>query len=303
MNARELTRALGGRWHGTYGTARCPAHDDRDPSLSVRDGEAERLLIRCHAGCTFAAVRDALAGLGLWPEAGRHVGRPHGRDARQRAREAQREAEERADQVKHTASALLIWRASAPAAGTIIETYLRSRSIVLAPPPILRFHPALRHGPTGLRLPCMVAGVQSAEGRITAVQRTYLRADGAGKADVPNPKLALGPCAGGAVRLAKAGSVLAIGEGIESTLAYMQLSSLPGWAAVSAPGLAGLILPNLPCAARVVIAADHDDAGLAAAERSAKGWTAEGRKVRIAPPPEPGADWNDRLKGRRNDAA
>ena len=29
MNAESLTKALGGRWHGSYGTARCPAHDDR----------------------------------------------------------------------------------------------------------------------------------------------------------------------------------------------------------------------------------------------------------------------------------
>jgi hypothetical protein len=38
MTARSLTKALGGRWHGSYGTACCPAHDDRRPSLSVSDG-------------------------------------------------------------------------------------------------------------------------------------------------------------------------------------------------------------------------------------------------------------------------
>ena len=39
MTAREVVKALGGRWHGNYGTARCPAHDDREPSLSVREGD------------------------------------------------------------------------------------------------------------------------------------------------------------------------------------------------------------------------------------------------------------------------
>ena len=39
MNARELTAALGGKWHGRYGTARCPAHLDKTPSLTVRDGD------------------------------------------------------------------------------------------------------------------------------------------------------------------------------------------------------------------------------------------------------------------------
>ena len=41
-NARSLTDALDGRWHGSYGTACCPAHEDLDPSLSIteRDGKA-----------------------------------------------------------------------------------------------------------------------------------------------------------------------------------------------------------------------------------------------------------------------
>jgi putative DNA primase/helicase len=31
--------------------ARCPAHNDPDPSLSIRDGDNGKLLVRCHAGC------------------------------------------------------------------------------------------------------------------------------------------------------------------------------------------------------------------------------------------------------------
>ncbi len=37
MNAESLTRALGGRWHGSYGTARCPAHDDRERVNLIAD--------------------------------------------------------------------------------------------------------------------------------------------------------------------------------------------------------------------------------------------------------------------------
>lgn len=40
--------------------ARCPAHDDRSPSLSVRDVGDGRTLIHCHAGCGALAVLDAL---------------------------------------------------------------------------------------------------------------------------------------------------------------------------------------------------------------------------------------------------
>ena len=48
-------RRVGGGW-----LARCPAHDDREPSLSVAEGEGHRVLLHCFAGCTFAAVVHAL---------------------------------------------------------------------------------------------------------------------------------------------------------------------------------------------------------------------------------------------------
>ncbi len=37
MDARDLIQALGGRWHTSYGTAHCPVHEDRTPSLSVSE--------------------------------------------------------------------------------------------------------------------------------------------------------------------------------------------------------------------------------------------------------------------------
>lgn len=40
--------------------ARCPAHDDRAPSLSVAVGADGRVLLHCHAGCSADAIVDAL---------------------------------------------------------------------------------------------------------------------------------------------------------------------------------------------------------------------------------------------------
>jgi 5S rRNA maturation endonuclease (ribonuclease M5) len=40
--------------------ARCPAHDDRNPSLSVAEGGDGRVLLNCHAGCTAQAIVQAL---------------------------------------------------------------------------------------------------------------------------------------------------------------------------------------------------------------------------------------------------
>jgi hypothetical protein len=60
-----LAERLLGRLHGVIRTgerrwsARCPAHDDRSPSLSVRV-EGTRVLFHCHAGCAPEAVLAAL---------------------------------------------------------------------------------------------------------------------------------------------------------------------------------------------------------------------------------------------------
>lgn len=58
--------------------ARCPAHDDRTPSLSVTEGLDGRALLHCFAGCDTADIITALglAWTDLFPE-GHRSGRPH----------------------------------------------------------------------------------------------------------------------------------------------------------------------------------------------------------------------------------
>jgi len=55
-----VRRCGGGRLVGREWHVRCPAHDDTSPSLSLR-GEGERVLLRCWAGCTAAAICAAIA--------------------------------------------------------------------------------------------------------------------------------------------------------------------------------------------------------------------------------------------------
>jgi len=65
ISAHDLTVALGGKWSGSNGSARCPAHQDRHPSLSLADGNDGKLLIRCHKGCEFEAIVRELKSRGL----------------------------------------------------------------------------------------------------------------------------------------------------------------------------------------------------------------------------------------------
>jgi len=67
MNIEAIVRGLEARRVGSGWMARCPAHDDCNPSLSIKvDGD--RVLVHCHAGCTQQAVIDVLRADGLWEQ-------------------------------------------------------------------------------------------------------------------------------------------------------------------------------------------------------------------------------------------
>jgi putative DNA primase/helicase len=67
MSAQFIARALGGQRAGSSWLAPCPAHDDRTPSLALRDGDAGRVLVHCYAGCDGEAVAQQII---VAPEAG-----------------------------------------------------------------------------------------------------------------------------------------------------------------------------------------------------------------------------------------
>ena len=284
MTAETIAKALDGRKAGAGWTARCPAHDDRRPSLSIRDS-GDKVLVCCHAGCDQLDVIAVLKARGLWNGRTRLPLRPVSHRKMPQFQPDQRQAE-------RTAAALSIWEAALPASGTLVEAYLAARGLTLPLPPSLRFHHSLKH-PSGRFWPCMVALVTKGDdGRQLAIHRTFLAHDGSGKAPVDTPKMMLGPCQGGAVRLGQPGEVLMVGEGIETCLAAMQATGNADWAALSTSGLRTLDLPET--LRDVIVLADADDPGEAAARDCALRWTKQGRRVRIARPPR-GLDFNDLL--------
>ena len=295
MNAAEIAAALGGaQREGRAWRCRCPLHGGR--SLVIRDGDGGRVLVKCWAGCDRRDVLPELRRRGLLSGGAHHA--PRIAPAPQRQGEASR-----------IARAVNIWRNTQRGAGSLAERYLISRGITPEPwPAALRFHqhcPRPRDDASKLvaSLPAMVALVEHAELGPIAVHCTYLRSDGSGKADVERQKVIFGPVAGGAVRfgmpLAEQWFVAA--EGIETALAVAVASAMPVWAALSAGGIKNLVLP--PEATSVVVCADHDATGTGerAARDAAARWFAEGRRVRVAIPPEPDTDFADLLLGRATD--
>jgi putative DNA primase/helicase len=248
-----------------------------------------KVLVRCHAGCEQERVISILRSRGLWPIGGQHyLTVVAGRDNTTNAKSNR-------DDDRRQEAALSIWRATKPADGTLVKTYLVSRGIHLPPPEALRFHPGLKHRSGGI-WPAMIALVtRGADGTPLGIHRTFLARDGHGKAPIDPQKMMLGPCRGGAVRLVDPGDVLMVGEGIETCLAAMQASCHPAWAALSTSGLRNLDAPN--GVNDLILLADGDDAGEAAAKECALRWMRSGRRVRIAHPPR-GLDFNDMLMGR-----
>ena len=196
------------------------------------------------------------------------------------------------------AAALQCWRAARPlAADTPPARYLERRGLPLAALgriPALRWRPALRHAPSDTQWPALVAAVWR-EGEIVAVHRTWLTPAGE-KAPVDNPKMVLGPYAGGLIPLApgEAGDgAIYLTEGIEDGLtARLARPRARIAAVVSLPNLGRVRLPR--GIATIVILAQNDpwwhdaqDRPHAAPQTLAKAvrqLQRDGRQVRIARP-------------------
>src|SRR4051794_2459273 len=125
MTAESIAKALGGHRLGATWVARCPAHEDRKPSLSISSGNDGKVLVHCHAGCDQCDVIAILRQRGLW-ETTRKAWSGFVRKRRDRVSD-----ELDADARKRSEAALAIWQASQPAEGTPVAAYLNSRGLIL----------------------------------------------------------------------------------------------------------------------------------------------------------------------------
>jgi putative DNA primase/helicase len=244
------------------------------------------VLVYCHAGCTQDEVIAALRTRGLWPTA------VFGAPAR-RARSSSSVDAPSADSVRRSEHAMALWDQGLPIAGSVAETYLRSRGIAIEAPPALRFHEKLKHGPTDSCWPALLGLItDSVSAKPIGLHRTFLTFDGSGKAPIEPAKMMLGRAHGVVVRLGEVTDQLMVAEGIETALSVQQACSEPVWAALSASGLKSLNLP--PGINSITILADGDPTGEAAALDAARRLKTPVRSVRIVRTPA-GRDFNDIL--------
>lgn len=189
--------------------------------------------------------------------------------------------------------------------GALAGTYLRDiRGITLSPmPPALGFV-AYAHNFTADGFhPAMVATISNLDGEPIAAHCTFLDPATGDKlrGDSIKSRLIIGACRGGAIHLAPATERLALCEGIEDGLSIMQCT--PDWPVWATGGTSGLRAVQIPAHVReVLICADRDDAGMQAAHDLSQRLVADGKKVRIAVPPDGVKDFNELLRRRGHHA-
>lgn len=284
VGAVVTLQSTGNEWRGC-----CPFHKDGSPSLYIYKGGRRWYCFGCSKGgdvidfvrelhqVDFRSAASMLAAGDMPAVSLPPIDRP------------ERSKEDRVEEAR------AIWRASSSATGTLVETYLKSRGLDLPIPETIRFA-SLTYGKRGPQHPCLVAAIVGADNRLCGIQRTYLAADGLGKANVAKPKLSLGRISGGAIRLAPAANELAVCEGLEDGLTVQQEHGRAVWVAAGAGNMHKMAFPAL--VSRVVIGGDADEAGRKGAEAARKAFVARHMAARVIFPA--GAkDFNAELMGRQ----
>jgi len=213
---------------------------------------------------------------------------------------AEREAQQRRQWAENARRIEQVWAQCVPLVpGDPVTLYLKRRGFggVWPLPKVLRLHRALPYWRGAEKLgtfPAMVAPIIAPDGRIAALHRTYLAADGR-KAGVPSPKKltgAAGPLAGACIPLHEpARGCIGIAEGIETALAACCASSVPTVASYCAGNLAAWRWPA--GVQRLVIFADADKAGREAADTLRARALAARLRCEVLTPMTEGADWSD----------
>jgi putative DNA primase/helicase len=258
MDARAITKALGGKWAGRYGLARCPVHADSTPSLKISDSTHRGIDVHCFAGCDWRDVKNELRRQGLL----------NGRFSAERSKAVPAPAE---DEHKNIAPALSLWRESVPLPGTLGETYFTEhRSLKIGD---LNLEHAIRYHRVHRMVVALMTDAISNEP--LGIHRTFLDANGKKR-----ERKMLGRQ--GVVRITPDEDVtlgLGIAEGVEDALA-IALEWGPAWAATSAGAIERF--PVLSGIDHLTIFADADSAGTRAARVCADRWIAAGQEAQIS---------------------
>jgi len=289
MSLQTIVRTLGGDLYdcGRRANVPAPGHSRHDRSVSLLL-QGDRVVVHTFGGGDWREVLDHLRALNLIDAANTPLSVAA---AEARARPAPATRLERRD------AALRLWDGGRAIAGTASERYWRTRGLLgaLPGPEVLRHNaetPVSAYRRGGYARPAMLAAIHTADGVLTAVEVTYLTAQGRRATDLRLARKTIGPAPGGcAIRLDEIGEDMLVAEGVFTTRSASAWFGLPGWALGSTRNLR---VWRPPAGVRsVLIAADRGQDGEASAEQLRAGLVQDGVTATVALPPEPYGDWNE----------
>ena len=178
----------------------------------------------------------------------------------------QQKIEEAKKQRVDWANRLLRW--STDYVGTVGEKYLAHRSIsLLDHEKDIRFHRAIMCKEAGKPLPALLFVIRDKpDGEIFGVQRIYIQEDGKGKANIDEPKKALGDVKGRAIWFGEPNETLHLVEGPENTLTVRMAGAPFCCCAVFSGNMPSIQIPGY--VKKLIICPDRDKAGLASAAKT-----------------------------------
>jgi putative DNA primase/helicase len=314
LDLRSIARALGGDVSGRQVLAPGPNHSPKDRSLAIgiSDTAPDGLLIYSHCNDDWRDCRDYVRsklGLPAWTPGD---DREHQRTIKPQYidkwdfdmidLEVEQARHRTEDDLVRIERAQGLWREAGDPRGTLVEDYLKSRALLLPDHlagKVLRFHPRTpwRNENTGHTdfIPCMVAAFRSIDDNIiTAVHRIRL--------DRPErwPKTErrmFGIVQRAAVQLGAANNNLAIGEGIETCMAAIQLGvETSAWALGSAGAIS--FFPLIDGVTELTVLGEAGSASDRAVKICGRRWRRASRRVFVSRPKQ-GSDHNDVLMQRR----
>lgn len=167
-NLQQIASALNGKKTGNGFTCCCPAHDDKNPSLSLWISKNDKLGAKCFAGCSYEAIISALKSKGFLSE-----GKINS-DKNIQVRNCNDNKASKANNGKLQYIQKIYSESTSNIEDTPVEVYLRKHRGIANRllPATLRYHPELYHKETKKCYPAMVAVVQDLEGKITGLHRT-----------------------------------------------------------------------------------------------------------------------------------
>jgi len=290
ITLHQVATALNGHIVGREVRCPGPGHSKHDDSLAIAlaPNALDGFVVYSHAGDDWRQCKEyVLEQLGLDEPL-------NGADPSHRRQPPALSGRDR------TLRALAIWGESAPIGGTPAELYLHGRGVAYSGEE-LRWHPSCPFGRD--RYGCMVALVRNIiTNEPQAVHRTAIDPSGKKLSLLgSNGRLSLGPVGGGAVKLSEDADVtrvVAIGEGIETTLsirALPDLGTMPIWSLLSARGIEAF--PVLPGIETVWIAMDNDESGTGqrSAETTAQRLAGAGLEAILITTTKVGTDLNDKV--------